>query len=75
MVEGEPTRERKEPLALEQQAGVYAEMFDMDSETILEAARELQTEMSEQERKDLTMLVYVPKEMTTADAWNIVEKK
>jgi uncharacterized protein YerC len=66
--EGEPT--------LIEQATTYAEIWKekgVTKETILKVARELQAEMSEEEKKDLTMLIYLPEQTTTADAWQMVK--
>ena len=75
---GEPREvaeaEKGEP-TLEQQAQVYSEMFGVDSAKILELAQSLQAEMSEQERKELTMLIYLPEGVTTKDAWDKVKSE
>lgn len=71
---GMKEEEKKEPV-LEEQAGIYAEMFGVDAREILEAAQSLQTEMSEDERKEFTMLIYGPKGTTVGSAWAMVEKE
>jgi len=68
-------KETEKQPTLEEQAAVYAEMFGGDQEEILEAARVLQAEMSEQERRELTLLVWVPKGETTAKAWERVKRE
>ena len=60
--------EKKEP-TMEEQAAIYAEIFGVDAAKIIEAAQGLQAEMSEDERKELTMLVYGPKGETADKAW------
>lgn len=64
--------EKKEP-TLEEQAAIYAEIFGVDKAQIIEAAQGLQAEMSEDERKELTMLIYGPKGETAAKAWERVK--
>lgn len=71
----QPEQEAEEELTLEEQADIYAEMFGVDQAVILEAAQGLQTEMSEDERRELTMLVYGKKGTTTALAWEVVKAK
>ena len=66
--------EKKEP-TLEEQAAIYAEIFGVDAAKILEAAQGLQAEMSEDERRELTMLIYGPKGETAAKAWARVQKE
>lgn len=65
--------EKKEP-TLEEQAAIYAEMFGVDQAKILEAAHSLQAEMSEDDKKELTMLVYAPEKFDAAAAWEMVKK-
>ncbi|TSC95497.1 MAG: hypothetical protein CEN88_476 [Candidatus Berkelbacteria bacterium Licking1014_2] len=62
----------KEP-TLEEQAAIYAKMFGVDAGKIIEAAKSLQSEMSGDEREELTMLVYGPKGETAAKAWERVK--
>jgi len=68
--------EQKEP-TLEQWAWAYAEMEGIkeDMAKILEAFQTLQAEMSEEERKVLTMPVYVKEKTTAATAWAMVKKE
>jgi len=64
--------EKKEP-TLEEWAGVLAEINGEDQGKILEALQSLQSEMSEDERKELTMPFYVKEGMTTKSAWQKIK--
>lgn len=64
--------EKKEP-TLEEQTEIYAEMFGADAGKILEQARSLQAEMSEKEKKELTMLIFAPKRFSLKEAWKFVK--
>jgi hypothetical protein len=80
-------QESKE-LTLEQQAQIYADMWkneifkpagifkhaepNITAESILQRAQELQAEMSEEDRKDLTMLIYLPAGLHIEDAWKAI---
>lgn len=70
---GEKREEEKKELTLEEQAGIYAEMFGVDAAEIIEAAQGLQAEMNEDEKRELTMLVYGKKGTTAASAWEMVK--
>src|ERR1035437_1232447 len=69
--EGEPTgeipvqpEEEIKELSLEQQAQIYADIWKkkkVTAEAILQRAQELQAEMSEEDRRDLRMMIYLPK--------------
>ncbi|GAH35242.1 unnamed protein product, partial [marine sediment metagenome] len=54
---------------------IYAEIFGVDETQIIKAAEALQTEMNEDEREQLTMLIYGPKDETTARAWIRVQRE
>jgi hypothetical protein len=63
----EPSETKKEP-TLEEQAAIYAEMFGEGKAKILERAKSLQAEMSEEDKRDLTMLIYCPENFGTREA-------
>jgi len=69
----EAREEEKEEPTLEDWAGIYAEMEEVDQSKILEAFRSLQAEMSEDERKELAFPIYVKEGTTTAAAWDEVK--
>lgn len=46
--------------SLEEQVAVYAEMFDVDVEELLKVARFCQAKMSENERREFSLLIYTP---------------
>ena len=73
---GKPEEEQgeREP-TLEEQTKIYAEMLDIPQEEILEAAKALQAKMTEQEREELTMLIFSPKGETASTAWERVRKE
>ena len=66
--------EKKEP-TLEEWATVYTEMQGVDVAKILEAFQSLYSEMTGDERRELTMPVYCKEGVTAAEAWEIIRKE
>jgi hypothetical protein len=66
-------QELKEP-TLEQWAEVYAESSGDSKEKILQALQQLQLEMSEEDRRELTMPIYGKEGENVVSAWRIVDK-
>ncbi|MDD3774317.1 MAG: hypothetical protein PHW50_03530 [Patescibacteria group bacterium] len=78
MQSGEP-KEPIEELSLEKQAQIYADFwiengYEANPEIILKKARELQTEMTEQDRQNKKLMVYIPAGVSTKDMWEIIQK-
>ena len=73
--EGTEETEKESIPSLKEQAEVYAEMFNLDEDEIIEKAKSLQSEMSEEERGQFMFLIFIPTGITTSQAWKMVEKE
>lgn len=60
--------EKKEK-TLEEQVAIYAEIYKVEPDKIMEMVQTKQAEMSEDEKKDFSLMIFSPEGKTTMDVW------